>query len=181
MNYLPAALATLFASSLLAAEEAKPQPFQQSLALHGITFQVTAIELPGQPAVLRVTPAGLKGDNRPVEVPLNGSVVRAEIADLNVDQSPEVYVYVRPPGKGAGIAVFAWSANKNKSLSEIALREIPAGDARLQGYEGKDEFAVVEGVLLRRFPVGGKMRQITYRLEAGEAGWILRPGRSIEF
>jgi hypothetical protein len=39
----------------------------------------------------------------------------------------------------------------------------------------------VESVLLRRFPVGGKTRQISYKLEAGEAGWILRPGRSTEF
>lgn len=61
------------------------------------------------------------------------------------------------------------------------LGEVPDGDARLKGCHGKDDFAVVERVLLRSFPVGGKTRQISYKLEAGEAGWILRPGRTTEF
>jgi hypothetical protein len=174
-------LITLFASSLLAADKVEPAPFQQTLALHGITFRVTTVEQPGKPAVLRLTPSGLKGDNSPVEAPLNGRVISAEIADLNIDRSPEVYVFVRLPGDGAGVSVFAWSANNNKSLSQIALREIPAGDERLTGYQGKDEFAIVESVLVRRFPVVDRMRQISYKLEAGEAGWILRPGRSTEF
>ena len=49
---------------------------------------------------------------------------------------------------------------------------------------GHDEFAVVENVLARRFPVykegdsnanpTGGTRQIQYKLKAGEAGWVLR-------
>jgi len=46
-------------------------------------------------------------------------------------------------------------------------------------------------VLVRRFPVyesadagagrTGKMRQVEYRLVAGEAGWVLKGGEGIEY
>ena len=56
------------------------------------------------------------------------------------------------------------------------------------GYLGQDEFAVLEGVLGRRFPIHGdggaltgKTRQMQYRLAAGEAGWTLKPDRITEF
>jgi hypothetical protein len=56
---------------------------------------------------------------------------------------------------------------------------------------GHDEFAVVENRLVRRFPVylagdtnaepSGGTRQIQYRLDAGEAGWILAVDRVVEY
>jgi hypothetical protein len=56
------------------------------------------------------------------------------------------------------------------------------------GYRGQDEFAVLEGVLGRRFPVHdesgaptGRIRQLQYLLDAGEAGWILKVDRILEF
>jgi hypothetical protein len=60
-----------------------------------------------------------------------------------------------------------------------------------KGYMGHDQFAVGEGSLLRRFPLyhqadsnnkpSGKTRQLQYKLKAGEAGWILRLDRSIDY
>jgi hypothetical protein len=62
-------------------------------------------------------------------------------------------------------------------------------DAR--GYMGHDEFSVVERYLVRRFPIyragdvnakpTGGLRQIQYRLRPGEAGWILRRTKALEF
>jgi hypothetical protein len=56
---------------------------------------------------------------------------------------------------------------------------------------GHDEFAVVEGTLVQRFPLyregdanarpTGKIRQLQYKLKAGEAGWVLRLDRSVEY
>jgi hypothetical protein len=50
---------------------------------------------------------------------------------------------------------------------------------------------VVENTLVRRFPVyrdgdtnaqpNGETRQVQYKLKAGEAGWVLRPDRTIDF
>ena len=77
----------------------------------------------------------------------------AEVADLNVDGSPELYVYITLPGDNARGKVLAWSANKKKSLSEIYVPELAPGDPKLKGYRGHDEFAVVENILARRFPI----------------------------
>ena len=42
--------------------------------------------------------------------------------------------------------------------------------------------AVVESEFAHRFPIGeGRMRQLQYRLVAGEAGWILKFDRMTEF
>jgi hypothetical protein len=78
----------------------------------------------------------------------------------------------------------AYSANRKKSLSEIYLPPVSEDAKAADGYQGEDEFAVVENVLVRRFPVyesadagagrTGKMREVRYRLMAGEAGWVLR-------
>ena len=67
-----------------------------------------------------------------------------------------------------------------------------ADDATLaEGYMGHDEFAIVENSLARRFPIyaagdsnaapSGKMRQVSYGLVAGEAGWLLRMRDVTEF
>jgi hypothetical protein len=59
------------------------------------------------------------------------------------------------------------------------------------GYMGHDEFAVVENILARRFPIyrdsdanakpTGGMRQLQYKLIPGEAGWTLKLDRLVEF
>jgi hypothetical protein len=56
---------------------------------------------------------------------------------------------------------------------------------------GHDELAVVENNLVRRFPVyregdtnaapAGGMRQIQYKLVAGESGPVLRKDRIVEY
>ena len=101
---------------------------------------------------------------------------------MNADGSPEVFVYVRPPGGEARGAFHAWSANRNKSLSDIYLQELAADDPAMKGYEGKEEYAVVEGSFIRRFRIGGgKTRQLQYKLHAGEAGWVLKLDRKVEY
>jgi hypothetical protein len=54
-----------------------------------------------------------------------------------------------------------------------------------QGYAVHDDFAVVEGFLVRKFPIyssdgsspTGKTRQLQYTLAQGEAGWLLKLDR----
>ena len=75
------------------------------------------------------------------------------MADLNGDGSPELYVYVASAGSGSYGSLVAYSANRRKSLSEIYLPPITDHATAAQGYLGHDQFAVVEGTLVRRFPV----------------------------
>ena len=160
-------------------------PFDQKETLQGVTFQVFS---PNNRSGnrLTVTPTGLESDNTPVEMEVTGIITRMEVADINVDGSPELYVY---GFDGRSQTMYAWSANKKKSLSSITLPDLDA--AQLKGYRGGDEFAVVEGVLGRRFPVysddkpeskpAGKIRQIQYKLQQGEAGWLLKSDAVIEY
>ena len=181
---------TAMALALPSAASTAADAFDQRLALQGITFHVTCPNDSSAPTV-RIGPSGLAIDNSTVRKEVDGQVVGAEVADLNVDGSPEIYVYVQSAGSGSYASLVAYSANKKKSLSEIYLPPITDDSRAAKGYMGHDEFRVVESTLVRRFPVyregdtnakpTGGMRQIQYKLVAGEAGWILRPDKVVEY
>lgn len=164
--------------------------FERNLELSGITFRVTCPNDPSLPQVT-VVPGKLEIDNSPVVREVEGQVVEAEVADLDADGSPEIYIYVQSAGSGSYGALVAFAANKKKSLSEIYLPPIADDPKAAKGYMGHDEFRVVENTLVRRFPVyrdgdtnaqpTGGMRQIQYNLAAGEAGWVLRPDKVVEY
>jgi hypothetical protein len=164
--------------------------FDRTLTEQGVTFHVTSPNA-GSINTLRIQPSGLKADNALIERQIEGTVTGAEVADLNVDGSPELYVYVTSAGSGSHGSLVAYAANKGKSLSEIYLPPIEEDKASAQGYMGHDEFAVVESTLVRRFPVykdgdtnakpTGGTRQIQYKLKSGEAGWVLRPDKTVQY
>ena len=164
--------------------------FDKTLELLGIRFQVTSSN-DGSINTLHIVPAGLEVDNSPIMRTIDGTVTGAEVADINADGSPELYVYVASAGSGSYGSLVAYSANRGKSLSEIYLPPVTQDLALSKGYMGHDEFAVLEGVLGQRFPIyrdgdtnarpTGGMRQLQYRLVAGEAGWILKVDRVVEY
>lgn len=166
------------------------RPFDQTLELQGIVFHVTDESIDGSRAV-RIAPQGLKIDNSVMTHPLNGDIARAEVADLDRDGSPEIYVFVRSPGRGLPGELVAYAANRKKSLSAIYLPPVSEDPTIAKGYRGEDEFAVVENTLVQRFALydsaeasagrTGKMREIQYRLMPGEAGWILRRQKVTEY
>jgi hypothetical protein len=159
-------------------------PFSVKETLQGITFQISSPNLRTGNR-LTVTPSGLEVDNSPIEMDVAGIITRTEVAEINADASPEIYVYVFD---GSSQTLLAWSANKKKSLSQITLPELGQS---AKGHRGGDEFAVMEGILARRFPIypedsaeakpTGKTRQIQYKLRQGEAGWLLKADKVVEF
>jgi hypothetical protein len=164
--------------------------FDRTLELQGIRFRVTCANK-GSVNTLHIVPAGLEIDNSPIVRTINGTVTGAEVADLNVDGSPEIYVYVTSAGSGSYGSLVAYSANRRKSLSEIYLPPVAEHKTASKGYMGHDEFAVVESVFVRRFPVyrdtdtnakpTGGTRQLQYKLVPGEASWILKVDRVVEY
>lgn len=178
----------LTAGVLLATDTASAAggPFDETLSLQGVSFHVSCANA-GSLNQLRIEPKGLKADNAVIEKEIDGTVTGAEVADLNADGSPEIYVYTTSAGSGSYGALVAYSANKGKSLSEIYLPPLTDDPAASKGYMGHDEFQVVENTLVRRFPVyggtdvnarpTGGTRQVRYKLKAGEAGWLLKPDR----
>jgi hypothetical protein len=184
-----ATVAALAASFLFHSAQASAA-FEATNTLHGIAF---AISSPNTPTANRVTivPSGLAIDNSPVEVETRGIVTGAEVADIDANGSPEIYIYVAEPGADKPASLIAFSANKKKSLSQIFIPALEDDPKNANGYRGHDEFAVLEGVVGRRFPIypddktqtepTGKMRQIQYKLVPGEASWMLKIDRVVEF
>ncbi len=132
---------------------------------------------------LTITPAGLAADNREVSMEVDGVVTGAEIADLDANGWPEVYVYITSAGSGSYGSLVAYAVNNGRSMSQVYLAPLSEDPRLAAGYMGHDEFALVENRLVRRFPVylpgdsnnqpSGGTRQLQYRLSPGEAGWIL--------
>ena len=177
----------------LIAADRKPEKsagFDLTVKLQGITFRVQS---PNKSAenTLTITPTGLELQNEIITSQIDGTVTGAEVADLNSDGSPEIYVYVTSAGSGSYGSLAAYSANNKKSLTAIYLPPITEDKVNSKGYMGHDEFTVVENTLARRFPIykdgdpnsspSGGTRQLAYQLIQGEAGWILKLKKSSDF
>ena len=183
-------LALALAAGLGASGAQAAPGFQKRLELQGFAFDVSATA-EGSINTLTVTPHGLSQQKTPVTSEIDGTVTGAEIDDLDANGFPEVYIYVTSAGSGSYGSLAAWAVNKGRSMTPIFLPPVADSPTLSKGYMGHDEFAVVEGTLVQRFPLyregdanarpTGKTRQLQYKLKAGEAGWILRLDRSIEY
>ena len=173
-------------SALARADEAVA--FDRTLRMQGVGFRVQSANAT-VPGTLRVVPSGLSADNSVQEREIRGRVASAVVADLNRDGSPELYVMVRGEEPRAEGSLVAFSANRRKSLSDIAVPALEDTAGAAAGYRGDDRFSVAGGMVVRRFPVfrdgeSGERpsghRRIVYRLKAGEASWQLVPVRVTE-
>ena len=80
------------------------------IELQGVTFNVVSPNAASANTVT-VSTTGLEIDNSAWTQEVDGIVTGAEVADLNVDGSPEVYVYVKSTGADAKGSVVAYVAN----------------------------------------------------------------------
>ncbi|MFZ0409123.1 MAG: PliI family lysozyme inhibitor of I-type lysozyme [Cyanobium sp.] len=163
-------------------------PYQQTLELQGVTFRLKAVGA-GSSQQLTVQ---AERNGKPLaqeQQKLDGTVVGAEVEDLNGDGLPELFIYAQSAGSGSYGSVWAWSVSRRGSLLPIRLGAMSSRDS--SGYRGHDKFAVVENNLVRRFPIylpgdsnarpSGGTRQVTYKLIPGEATGQLQPVNSIQY
>lgn len=174
--------------SLITATAALAAPYQNTLQLQGVTFRVQASgEGSTQQLTVQAERAGQPlAENR---LALDGTVVGAEVEDLNSDGQPELFVYGQSAGSGSYGSVWAWSVNRQGRLLPIRLGAMNSKDS--SGYRGHDRFAVVETSLVRRFPIylpgdsnarpTGGTRQVTYKLTPDRSSWQLQPVNSAQF
>ena len=187
-RFLQLAAAALLLSASLPGGAWAGSTFNKTLKLQGISFKVQSSG-EGSQQQLTITTTGAKPAIKPIKQTVNGQVVGAAVADLNGNGLPEIYVFVEGAGSGSYGELVAYSTMKGSELSPIVLQELSGAPA--QGYQGHDRFEVVEGCLVRHFPIykpgdsnakatGGE-RQICYKLKSGEASWILRPTSVLKF
>jgi len=95
----PVARDVLGSPSKLPAAAAPDRPFDRTLALQGISFRVRTAN-DSSINTLKIVPSGLQFDNSTLTQKIDGLVTGAEVADLDADGSPEIYVYVNSAGSG---------------------------------------------------------------------------------
>lgn len=164
-------------------------PLQSTLALQGIRFTLASANQGAAP-VLVVTPAGLATDNRPQRQDIDGSVSSAEVADLDGNGSPELYITITSAGSGSAGSLLGFAANRRQSLSGVFLPPLDPASPQAQGYQGHDSFRVEGRRLVQRFPLyqpgdanatpSGGQRALFHRLVPGEAGWQLVLDKAVD-
>ena len=164
--------------------------FEKTVSLQGITFNVTTIG-EGSLRQMSIIPTGLEVDNSVITQEIDGEVIGVEIADINSDGSPEIYIFTTSAGSGSYGGLAAYSANHKKSLSSIYLPEIDFDSKEGKGYMGHDKFTIIKKSLVRRFPIykehdnntkpTGGTRELEYRLKEGEASWQLKLVKTTEY
>ena len=163
--------------------------FNKTLTLQGVNFHVTCAN-EGSQNTLRIVPSGAIHNVRNIEQQIDGSVIGAEVADLDGNGTPEIYVFVQSAGSGSYGTVVGHAVNRGSSITPIMMPEL-SDDARASaGYMGRDRFSVAGDRLVRQFPLyrdgdsnaapSGGTRQLHYRLVPREASWALQlvPGET---
>jgi len=103
--------------------------------------------------VLDVKPIGFDNEARPVSFILRGRVAKAEIDDLNGDGYPDLVLYVYSDSNAIYGSVYAFVSQANKSITGCVLPD-PMMDGKInQGYKGHDQFSLMQGYLLEKFPI----------------------------
>ena len=161
--------------------------FHNRLALQGVQFEVQAKE-EGSTQKLTIRASDVNKTYQTIHQDLKGRLVGAEVADLNSNGRPEVYVFVRN-GDGHG-EVIVYSVMNSNSLSPIYLQELSG--QLLNGYRGgmtsfrwsKNAWRVASRftnrVMAMPSPPGG-LRQICYRLQNGESSFVLKSTSALQF
>lgn len=164
----------------------KETGYNKNFQLYGIAFTISS---PNNSSInlITITPKGLQNDNNPIIVEADGTITNVQIADLDMDESPEIYIFTNSVGSGSYGSLLAYSANNKKSLSQIYFPDLNEDKKNSNGYAGHDEMQIIENTLSRRFYVYNQeykptsiMRQLQYKLTKGEAGYILKLDKSFD-
>lgn len=117
----------------------------------------------------------------------DGWVVNAETADLDQNNSPEIYIYSCTYGSGSFGKVYGFQFFPN---SFDAIHVVPLSAALSEGYMGHDMFKIENENLVRKFPIyragdanvraTGGTRIIKYQLEEIEKKLLLTPDISTQ-
>ncbi len=166
------------------ADPVATNPYSQELKYESLNFVISAPQSANGNEVT-ITPSGLANSNDPIIWPVEGIVTKSEAADIDGDDSPELLVVTQSPDKKGHAYVF--STFNKKSMGMVNLPDFTENPKNLLGYNGMDEFALVETKFIHLFPLyengnpTGKTRQLQYSLKPGEAMKQLVLGKTIEF
>ncbi|GAB4051633.1 PliI family lysozyme inhibitor of I-type lysozyme [Spirosoma litoris] len=113
-------------------------------------------------------------------VRVDGAVVGAEVADLDNNRFPELYVYSTSDGSGSFGRVYAWQFLPERK-ADIIVPNWRA--ASVEGYMGHDSLWVERDILCRKYPIyqsgdanaepSGGYKMVRYRLKPVNTSFAL--------
>ena len=146
-------------------------------------FRVNCYNKSSEKNPITIYPVGFESEARDFSFELKGVLLGTEVDDLNKDGFPDLLLYVASSDSLNKSSVIAISSQENKSVAPIVFPDI-LDDPRLRdGYKGADKYMLLEGVLMRTYPLyekdasgvqqpTGKMRRLMYRVAPGEQGTL---------
>lgn len=148
--------------------------FLKVVELQGIGFTVSSIKK-DTTNTLTVRTFGLPHEFNETFTIKDEEITGIEVEDMNVDGSPELLVYTQNSAKIPQGNVHAFSVNNRKSMSMVYFEPTSKNPKINNGYQGNDEFTLIETYLGQVFPIykngkkTNKKRQVVYKLIDGEA------------
>ena len=141
--------------------------------------------------VISVKPVGFDNEARETQFFVKGRVEHVEIDDFNNDGFPDLIIYsLGGPMPTDYVNVYIILSQGNKSFMAAYFPDL-LDDAKLrEGYKGQDQFNLMEGTVLRSFPIfkpedsankptGGK-RVIQYKMMFKDGGYRFKVIRTYE-
>ena len=111
---------------------------------------------------------------------VDGAVVGAEVADLDGNRFPELYIYSTSDGSGSFGRIYAWQFLPDRK-ADITLTNWQL--SLINGYMGHDSLWVERDILCRKYPIyqagdsnaepSGGYRMMRYRLKSVGSGFTL--------
>lgn len=145
----------------------KNQEYNKTLNSHGIEFKITS-ENSDNKNTVNISTKGLAEVeyNETFDIE-NYEVVNSEVADLDSDGSPELFVYAQSKDKEKYTKVLIFSVNNKKSMSEAFFAE----DNKSQS---QNKFFVEGKYLCETSSSAKKQQKVCYKLVNGEASKLLK-------
>ena len=129
---------------------------------------------------LSVKPVGFESGARDVSFTLRGRVASAQVDDLNRDGYPDLILFIYSDSNATSGTVYGFISEANKEIVPCVLPDAAMNSKISTGYKGHDQFSLMEGTLLQRFPIYNKddskdkptggNRVVLYQLVKGEKG-----------
>jgi hypothetical protein len=100
-----------------------------------------------------IKPIGFDKDAHESILFVKGRINRSEIDDLNNDGFPDLMIYTVSGPRGQYGNAYAIVSLANKSFTPVGLPDVELDAKYRDGYRGYDEFTLLEGTLMRKFPI----------------------------
>lgn len=157
--------------------------FEETLNQNGISFTISSPNVPERNTMV-IFSTGMETLNDTFQIEVEGMIHAAQLADINGDSYPEVYVFSKEKDNDQKGEVYIFTSYRNRSYGQAFFKEVPRANALAPSTTTTDRFKLEGGKLVREvgMTVEGNAAQaapatsnIIYELRPGEASYQLIP------